>query len=474
MPTPLPNPATLLNGIFTLQRRLADLERGFFTQRYSAASSDGKIQAVADGLGRLTSLTIDPSLVASLNAPTLADRVKTVINAALTAANQATQAAMRTAALTLSLPGLPAQGQPPPDFTGFPAAVNSLAAKVIAANPCNTTQLFTCQSGPVTAVVSGRRQVVTLTYPSPLPGFVPHLETSTVNAVNCAIDKATDRADDTPGVIDTITGGSATFQNLVLYASNVLDIELNAIIRDQSGTGFGMVGNSGAGSLSRTDVDAHSEVGNIISRPKVTLSLSSHVHGFIRTASTVFGETPNNVDGPIFENAMVVLPDLSLNVAFPATNSGNVTVQAGQQRTLAPGAYNRIEVELNATLFVSSGVYFCNEFDLDPGGRVVCNTAAGPVFLYIKNKLDYDGTFVDSAGGFPNLFVGYVGSLTLFINKPFTGTLVAPNAKIDLQPVSGPHFGAFHAKDIEVDPNTIIHRPFPIAYENLPGLVATP
>jgi hypothetical protein len=323
-------------------------------------------------------------------------------------------------------------------------------------------------------VVSGRRQVVTLTYPTPLPNFVPHLETSTLNAVNCAVDKATDRPDDVPPIIDDITGGSATFQNLVLYASNVLDIEHHAIIRNQAGTGFGAVGCAGSSLLSRTDVDTHAEVGNIFSRPKVTLALGSDVHGFIRTASTVIGESGADVDGPIFENAIVVLPDLSLNVAFPGSTVGNFTVQAGQTRTAAPAYYNRIEVELNGTLNVSSGVYFCNELDLDPGGKIVCNTASGPVLFYIKTKLDYNGSFIDSAGGFPNLFVGYLGTSTLFINKPFAGTLAAPNAKIDLQPLSSPHVGAFHAKDIEVDANVVQHRPFPIPYERLPGLVGVP
>ena len=70
--------------------------------------------------------------------------------------------------------------------------------------------------------------------------------------------------------------------------------------------------------------------------------------------------------------------------------------------------------------------------------------------------------------------MGYVGSLIVFLNRPFNGTFVAPNAKIDIQTVPAPgHNGAFHAKDIEVDPNnTIRHHPFSIAYENLPGLVS--
>ena len=465
----LPDPTTLLDGLLTLERTLASLEAGFAAQAYSAASGDNKIRAVANGLGRLVSVTIDPSLVTTVAPATLAGQVQTVVNAALTASNTATQLAIKNAAKTLAIPGLPAQGQPPPAFTAFAATTSALSAKIIAANPCNTTSVFTCTSGRVTAVVNGHRFVVTLTYPSPLPTFAPHLEDDTVDAVNCALGKSTDRTDDTNTTVGKITGGSASFQNLCLYASNLLDIEHDVVVRDAAGTGYAQVGNSGT---FLTDIDHDAHVGNVYSRAVVTLGFHANVHGFIRTASTVTGKSTATVTGPIVENAVVVLPDLSLNVAFPSTNKGLLVVLIGQQRTAAPAYYTLMQVQLNATLTLSSGVYFCNDFDLQLGAKIIVNAAQGPVFLYVKNTLNYNGTFVDSAGGFPNLFVGYVGSLIVFLNKPFQGTLVAPNAKIDLQTVGSPgHAGAFHARDIEVDPNnTIQHHPFPIAYESLPGL----
>lgn len=469
--TALPNPTTLLSGLLTLERTLASLEAGFAAQTHTATSSDNNIRAVANGVGRLVSLFINPSVASSLASSTLATRVKDVINAALTASNTATQAAMANAAKTLSIPGLPAQGQTPPAYTAFAATASALASKIVAADPCDTTALFTCTSGSVTAVVSGRRLIVSLTYPSPLPTFVPHLEDNTVDAVNCAIDKATDRADDTASTVDKITGGSATFQNLVLYASNLLDIEHDVTIRDAAGTGYGSIGNAGT---FLTDVDHDSHVGNISSRAPVQLGLHAHVHGFIRTASTVSGKSGADITGPVIENAVVILPDLVLKVAFPSTNKGQLVVGINKQATAAPGYYTKIDVELGATLNVSSGVYFCDDFDLDDGAKIVVNASQGPIFFYVKNTFTFNGAFVDSAGGFPNVFVGYVGSLTIFLNKPFSGTLVAPNAKIDLQTVASPgHAGAFHAKDVEVDPNnTIQHHPFPMAYENLPGLVS--
>ena len=48
------------------------------------------------------------------------------------------------------------------------------------------------------------------------------------------------------------------------------------------------------------------------------------------------------------------------------------------------------------------------------------------------------------------------------VEAPFTGTLVAPDAPINLATVGAPgHTGAFYGKDVTVQPdNTIVHFPF--------------
>jgi hypothetical protein len=66
-----------------------------------------------------------------------------------------------------------------------------------------------------------------------------------------------------------------------------------------------------------------------------------------------------------------------------------------------------------------------------------------------------------------------VGILPLVLNKPFAGTLAAPNAKVSLFNVVGvDHIGAVHAKEVELESLAAIrHRPFPVPFELLPGLV---
>lgn len=466
--TALPNPTTLIDGLMTLERALASLEQGFAGQNYTAASNDAKIHAVANGLGRLVSVTIDSSLVVSVAAQTLADRVKDVINSALTASNTATQAAMATAAKTLAIPGLPAQGQTAPGFTFFASSAGSLSTKILAANPCNTSTRFTCKSGPVTAIVSGHRLVVTLTYTSPLPTFVPHLEDSTVDAVNCAIDKSTDRPDDTAGAIGPIAGSAATFSDLVLYSSNSLDVELGATVKNATGSGFGKIGNAGTGT---TKIWSNASVGDILSRGPVWLDPVSHVHGSVRTSSTVFRGAGSTVDGTVTQNAMVVLPDLALTVAFPATMQAIVEVLVGQQKTTAPGPYHKIHVATLGRLTLTSGVYFCDELWLDVGGTVLINGAQGPVFIYVRNILAAGAAVVDAAGGAPNVFIAYMGILPIVINTPFNGTLVAPNAAVSIFAVPPPgHQGAFHAKSVELETLAVLqHRPFSVPYDKLPG-----
>src|SRR5262245_28943304 len=107
MSTRLPNPNTLLRGLNTLDRALADFEPGRANQLYERASSDTNVKAVVNGLGRVASIFIaDTELTRTPTA--LATKVKDVVNQAIAAAYAATSTAIAAFAQGLSLPGLPA------------------------------------------------------------------------------------------------------------------------------------------------------------------------------------------------------------------------------------------------------------------------------------------------------------------------------------------------------------------------------
>lgn len=89
----------------------------------------------------------------------------------------------------------------------------------------------------------------------------------------------------------------------------------------------------------------------------------------------------------------------------------------------------------------------------------------------MRDNFIYRGAFEDSAGGFPNVLVGFMGSGTAVVDSLYRGTLLAPNGKINLTTVGLPgHAGSFHGKNVEVHPHTrVTHHPFGVPLRDVPG-----
>jgi len=473
MTTPLPNPLALPAFLNDLERMLWFLESNYQKQIVvERASADQKVRARADGSGTLRSMAIDASLLVAPNLTTLGTALRSVINDALLAATQQVAAKLSHEAFGFSVPGLPATGQPAPDFAGFSRTADAVFSKVLAASVCDSSRLFEYRQGPVGAVVNATRQVASLSFQSPLVVSAPHLEQLVRDAVNGAIELATRRDTDSAGVVRSILDASAAFQDLVLYASDELRVDAGASLRNSAGDGFGMVGSAGA---TQTVVGAGAELGNVLSVAGVTVQAGAHVHGALRTSGQL-SAAGADITGPTVQDAVVVLPELSLNVVFPGSAAAAVIVASDTQRTIAPGYYSDLVVRARGKLVLSSGVYFCNSLVLEAQAQVSLNAAAGPIFLYVRDSFTFQGAFVDAGGGVPNVFVGYLGAATASVAAPFSGTLSAPNAKVDVQATGATdHVGAFHARQIEVHPNARIrHLPFGVIYENLPNLAAPP
>ena len=468
MATPFPDPRSLLASLVTLERTLADFERTRAGQSFTSSSSDGTVSVNVNGIGRVVSVSIDSSQLA-LPLQTLADKVKTVANAAIDAASASSAAAATSFAGTLTLPGLPARTALTPDFPDFVMLADTLSAQILANNPCQSTDVFQCQAGRVVATVDAHRRVVSLTYLAPAPRFASYLETRTVEALNCAIDKGTRRKKDT----DAGTGGivdSFGLGQLVLYAKGSLKLNDRVTVRKAGCTDWATVANAGT---IETNLGSNTELGNVVSRAKVTLR-GSRIHGFIHTSDVVDRQNNATVDGAIDEHATVLLPDLALNVPFPGVTQGTIELEPGQTQTAGPAFYNKLSIKRGAVANLSSGVYYFNELFLDVGSTVNLNASAGPIVLWVRNAFTFRGTFVDVAGGFPRVFAGFLASgpnVVAVVESRYQGTLSAPGAKISLSTIKS-HEGAFHARDIEIQPDCqVCHHPFELRYDQLPGLL---
>jgi hypothetical protein len=218
--------------------------------------------------------------------------------------------------------------------------------------------------------------------------------------------------------------------------------------------------NFGPGGLdigSLADVSA-----NVFNAAGTTLLRSrSHVRGAVRAAGAITPQEPVFVDGGRFPNSTIASGVTSWQVSFPATNAG--PVYRGPDLAAAfpvlPGAYSGIDVQTRSRIKLSSGTYYLDSFNSEPQAEILLDRSSGPIFIYVKSSFRFHGAFVDAGGAPGNVLVGVLGTSNVDLEAGFVGTVVAPNAQIDLRrPTVGQHRGAFFGKRIEVFSNVNVQH----------------
>jgi hypothetical protein len=279
-----------------------------------------------------------------------------------------------------------------------------------------------------------------------------------------------------PGLVKPSPAGDGlfrpTFEESPITGNGEVLLSDRVRVLTQSG-GFAPVFNSG---LLQLNVGVETDVGHLVARGLVFVRDRGRVHGFLRTSGQLQQQNATQIDGPIVLGGTVFLPQLAFTVAFPGATVGNVNLEPDQTGSAVPGYYGQVTVKSRATLTLTAGTYFCNELTIEPQAQVVLNAAQGPIYIWVRDSLTFRGAFNDSAGAFPNVLVGFMGSGTAVVDSAYRGTLLAPNGKINLATVALPgHVGSFHGKNVEVHPQTTVsHRPFGVPIQSIPGTVWPP
>src|SRR4029077_1525513 len=129
--------------------------------------------------------------------------------------------------------------------------------------------------------------------------------------------------------------------------------------------------------------------------------------------------------------SLLQIPTLSLSASFTGTNLVSKTVPPGGQLTLTPGSYADVTVNAGATLFLSTGTYFLNNLDIEPGAVISCTSGSG-IVVNVKLGFTFRGSIIEKNGGRPKFFMGVFGTSSIPLEGPFTGTLIALTAAITL------------------------------------------
>jgi hypothetical protein len=237
--------------------------------------------------------------------------------------------------------------------------------------------------------------------------------------------------------------------NVVLYASG--DMRLADRTRVN---GVGTLVNAGSGT---TEIGASANVGDVLSQANVSARSAAVVNGIVRTAGTVTKQGGVQLLGGMEEHAVLGLPALSWSVTFPPATGGDVRLEPGAPlRSLNPGSYGEVLLKNNTKVVLSSGTYYMNSLDLEPGSTLQLNQAAGAVTIYVRSSIIYRSSITAQGGAQPKLVLGYFGSNAAFLESALTGAVVAPNANLVLGQASpnAVYTGSFFAKSVETRPDT--------------------
>jgi hypothetical protein len=108
-----------------------------------------------------------------------------------------------------------------------------------------------------------------------------------------------------------------------------------------------------------------------------------------------------------------------------------VRLEPGTSRTIAPGSFGEVSLKNGSILTLRAGTYYFRVLQLETGSKIVL-ADPGAVTVFVDTSFTHRGTIVAAGGGDPQLFLGYFGQNSGFIESSFAGTVLAPRAELVL------------------------------------------
>ena len=231
------------------------------------------------------------------------------------------------------------------------------------------------------------------------------------------------------------------------------------IAQDTTPASKGLLSNASTVQLS---IDTDGNIADSIwSVGPVSLRDRTSVAGNVTSGGAVTAVNGASVSGTTTQNTTVQTRTVTISVIFPtSTNNQNVATDLGN---LAPGAYGTFTFNSGGAVTLSAGTYFFQGLSFNSGSTMRINSSGGSVFIYVMSTLAFErATQTLVAGNAAALRIVCFGAGTVFMQMPFTGTVVAPAATLNFQGSGITYRGAFFGNSITGGPNlTYVRNPFP-------------
>jgi hypothetical protein len=199
-----------------------------------------------------------------------------------------------------------------------------------------------------------------------------------------------------------------------------------------------------------TRVEQRAKLGNLYSVGDVLAGTRAIFDGAVVTEGNVRGRTAI-FRGTVEERSFVHRHSLDWEVDFRLAHT-DVVVRRHEQQSRGTGNYDDVTVGSFGRLRLSTGTYYFDSLELDPGAELVLDDALGPVIVYVRERLKFQGGVRSLSGLHPNLLLGYFASAPTELGGAFRGLLIAPEANVTV--LAGlEHQGAIFADGVELDAN---------------------
>ncbi|WP_146196371.1 MULTISPECIES: hypothetical protein [unclassified Fibrobacter] len=148
-----------------------------------------------------------------------------------------------------------------------------------------------------------------------------------------------------------------------------------------------------------------------------------------------------------------VIPQLNINVG-----SDNIYAGTGKTTVVAPGAYKTLQAYAGSTVILNPGIYYFDEFSIEPDSKVIFNNEEGPIQLWVNRRIYFaDRVSMTTKKSERDMFI-YTNStndLYLGVLSEIKATVVAPNCSVNIAPNSRWN-GLIWAKQIMINADAVV------------------
>jgi hypothetical protein len=205
-----------------------------------------------------------------------------------------------------------------------------------------------------------------------------------------------------------------------------------------------------------TFISGNATVGDVYSRGSVQVDAGANVQ-VVSTAGAVSRQNGAQVLGTLSVPAET-FATFNWAVSFPTGSTTAINVERGIDRTLAPGAFARVDVKSGGLLRLSAGVYYFDTLTVEPDATIALDTSLGAVTVYVRQELTFRGR-VTGASQAAQFVVAAFGANMSVVESSMRANLFVPNGTLMLGSSPGQRFtGRFVGNKVEVRAGSIVTR----------------